>query len=553
MRLNGVLIGLVTAGQAFGVSADIEWSVVYSAERLPDKDGWGASKGARTRAEITPDGLHLVDGGSQPTELHCYSRNWRARPERGAVIRATVKVVSCTDRSGMCIHASDGVHEDGLTLYPDRIRLSHADLEHAMDTTDGFHTYEMRISGLNIEVRVDGRVVIDGWGHFTAPAHGGRCVAMFGSVSSRSTGEAYWKEVRYAVSIVPTTRLEGARDVVVYRKEGVYACFPSLYRLADGRLCASFGTRVRRSHIDGTGGSARAISADDGETWTITEDRPPNPRFVRADGTTVVPHAQGWIYVSDDELPRVKESGRRWMRAREGTIAYLGDPQVRVTPADGESRIIELPNPAPGGVMSFHHDCSFHRAGKLWLTAIYGGLSADGPSGVWGIRSEDDGETWEVVTIADPRSAGRGFNETAVCDNGRGELIAVMRPKDERMNTYQCFSMDGGKTWTRPEDTGFWGYPCHLLLLEDGRLLCSRGYRRDAVGIRAALSRTGGHTWDVANDIVIRCDGQGNGSDNGYPISVQRADGRILSIYYINDAENITHVAGTIWDLPAAE
>lgn len=548
-----LLLTLVTTVLSSVAQEPIEWSCIYTPDALPDESGWGASKGENTTAEITPAGLHLVDAGTKRTQLHCYSRSWGAWPKRGGVAQATVKVVSCTSRSGMCIHTSDGVHEEGLTLYPDRIELSHSELAYAMDTTDAFHTYQIRIEGTDIEVRVDGKRVIDGSGRFTAPAHNGRRVFMFGSVSSASTGEAYWRDVRYYAKTIPATRWQDATDVVIYRKKDVYACFPSLYKLPDGRLYASFGTRVRRSHIDNTGGSARALSSDAGRTWQLTKERHTSPAFMRADGTRIVPSARGWIYVDEAELPKVKEMGRRWMDVRKGRIAYLGDPRVTITPPQGEARVIELPCPAPAGVMSFHHGCSFVRTGTIWLTAIYGSITPKGKSGVWGIRSEDDGETWAMVMIADPLSVGDGFNETAVCGNGRGELVAVMRPKRESMNSYQCVSSDGGKTWSPPVDTGFWGYPSHLLLLQDGRMLCSRGYRRDAMGIRAVLSADGGHTWDVDNEIVIRCDGQGNGSDNGYPISVQLADGHIFTIYYINDEHNVTHVAGTHWNLPARE
>jgi len=307
---------------------------------------------------------------------------------------------------------------------------------------------------------------------------------------------------------------------------------------------------VRRSHIDGTGGSARAVSSDEGQTWKLTKESLSDPRFLRGDGARIVPYARGWVYVNEKDLPEIKKRGRTWMRARKGVVAYLGDPMVRMTSADGKSRTITLPCPAPAGVMGFHHACSFLHRDRLWLTAIYGSTSPKGPSGVWGIRSDDDGETWEIVQIAAPRSIGQGFNETAICDNGRGEIIAMMRPKDQRMNTFQCFSRDGGKTWGPPQDTGFWGYPSHVLLLRDGRLLCTRGYRRDAMGVRATLSSDGGHTWDLENDIVIRSDGTGNGGDNGYPISVQKKDGNIFTIYYINDRENVTHIAGTHWPLP---
>jgi len=532
----------------------IHWAGVYTAREVPTDVGWGGGGGDNTSAEITEQGLHLVDAGTANKELRSYSRSWGARPDRGAVVQATVRVVSCTSRAGICLLAADGVHEEGLTLYPDRIECGGSGLKHEMDTTNDFHTYQLRISGMNLEVWVDGRLVIDGWGALTTPAHEKRNVVVFGSISSASTGEAFFKDVRYSTGPLPK-RIEGAADVVIYHKPGVYACFPSLTRLSDGRLVSGFGTRVRRSHIDGTGGSARMISVDGGRTWEPTEESFVDPLHVREDGTVFHPNARGWIYVDEKELPQIQERGRHWMKAREGIVAYLGDPQVSVTRPDGTKQTVELACPVKGGVMSFNSSSFIHQ-GKLWLMAIYG---ADGgqdekvPSGVWGIRSEDDGESWEVLPIGLPLGDTIGFNETAICDNGKGEIIAVMRPTPETHNSYQCFSSDGGKTWSQPEDCGFWGYPSNVIRLQDGRLLCTYGYRRDGMGVRAVLSSDGGHTWDVGSEIILRADGTGNGGDNGYPISVQLEDGHVFTIYYLNDSENVTHIAGTHWMPPAAQ
>lgn len=77
-----------------------------------------------------------------------------------------------------------------------------------------------------------------------------------------------------------------------------------------------------------------------------------------------------------------------------------------------------------------------------------------------------------------------------------------------------------------------WGWPAHVLELKDGRLLCSYGYRRAPLGVRATLSHDGGKTWDYANEMVIRDDG--GAPDLGYPTSIQLADGRVLLAYYIN-------------------
>lgn len=534
--------------------ADIPWTGEYNATALPEAVEWGGSQGPNTSAEITPEGLHLVDAGTQKGELHCYGRPWMARPDRGAIAEITLKVVSCTDKSGMCVLVADGKHEDALTFYPDRIELNNAGLKYPMDTTDAFHTYQVRIAGLNIEVWVDGKMVMDGWGAFQKPAYDGRNILNFGSISSAATAEATIKQVRYFTPILEATQIAGARNVVVYYKEGVYACFPSLLQLPDGTLFTSFGTRVRRSHIDGTGGGARYVSKDGGNTWQPTDRYPTDPRHVREDGTVINPSAQGWIYVPDTETEKVKASGRRWMKAREGTIAYLGVPQVSYVYPDGKRETRELPNPAPGGVMTYNSSAFLHQ-GKLWMTAIYGfdgtgENNARGVSSVYVIRSEDDGNTWEVLPVAKGTPGGVGYGEPAICDNGKGEIICVMRPAPEDYNSYQCFSRDGGKTWTTPQDCGFWGYPSNLLLLKDGRLLCTYGYRRDAMGVRALLSSDGGHTWDLKHEIVIRCDGYGSGSDMGYPISVEMEPGHIFTLYYLNDRKNVTHIAGTHWQVP---
>ncbi len=554
-----VLLAAFTLPALAQQPAQLEWDHIYTPTDLPGRFGWsgGGNPNSQTSAEITDDGaLRIIDASSAPTHLHAYSHSWLARPDRGGMAQATVKVVSNTDRAGVALMVADGVREIGLTLYPDRAVLGDNEFVHPMNTTDDYHTFQLRISGMNFELWVDGTLVIDGWGKLSNPAHNGRRVVTFGSISSAAKSEALWKDVRFVSFAQPVERLAGARDVIIYRKQDVYACFPSLTRLEDGKLYTSFGTRVRRSHIDATGGGARMISSDFGETWAPTDQSYSDPRYRREDGTIFVPRAEGWVYVDEAELPKIKERGRRWMNVRPGTVAYLGDCLVDITRPDGTKEQIRMDSPVPGGMMSFHPNSAFLRKGNLWIVAIYGGASNEAETGVWAIRSEDNGENWELVHIAGPIGDKIGLGESALCDNGLGELICVMRSGDGgTYNTYQCFSSDGGKTWGPPQDTGIWGYPCNVIRLRDGRLLCTYGYRRDAMGVRAVLSSTGGHTWDLENEIILRADGYGNGGDNGYPISLEHdtEDGRIFTIYYLNDKENVTHVAGTHWQVPPAK
>jgi len=139
--------------------------------------------------------------------------------------------------------------------------------------------------------------------------------------------------------------------------------------------------------------------------------------------------------------------------------------------------------------------------------------------------------------------------------NADGHVVALMRTaesqdKDRAGFLYAAFSEDKGKTWSKPVNTGIWGYPAHLLRLPDSRLLATYGYRRIPMGIRACVSRDGGRTWDLEHEIVLRADGFGSGSDLGYPITQLLPDGTLVTIYYFNGVDSITHICVTRWHVP---
>ena len=87
--------------------------------------------------------------------------------------------------------------------------------------------------------------------------------------------------------------------------------------------------------------------------------------------------------------------------------------------------------------------------------------------------------------------------------------------------------------------------PASLVKLRDGRLALTYGRRTAPFGIRARISKDQGQTW--GNEIVLRSDG---GSwDLGYTRSVQRPDGKIVTVYYFNDSpDRERYIAATIWD-----
>ena len=81
--------------------------------------------------------------------------------------------------------------------------------------------------------------------------------------------------------------------------------------------------------------------------------------------------------------------------------------------------------------------------------------------------------------------------------------------------------------------------------LQDGRLCLTYGYRAAPFGIRARLSVDDGKTWGP--DLVLRNDG--GGRDIGYPRTVQRPDGKVVTIYYFHDTpKGNRYIGATIWD-----
>ncbi len=111
-------------------------------------------------------------------------------------------------------------------------------------------------------------------------------------------------------------------------------------------------------------------------------------------------------------------------------------------------------------------------------------------------------------------------------------------------------SDDDAATWRfvgKPVgDTGAHnGNPPCLVKLRDGRLVITYGYRSAPYGIRARISKDEGKTW--GDEIMLRADG--GTWDLGYTRTVQRPDGKMVTVYYFNEAEDRErYISATIWN-----
>jgi hypothetical protein len=190
-------------------------------------------------------------------------------------------------------------------------------------------------------------------------------------------------------------------------------------------------------------------------------------------------------------------------------------------------------------VVNGRHDC------LLSLTAA----KPDGREGrPLCVRTTDGGKTWKFVAWIGAEPKGYSIMPSTV-RLGPAELLCALRCREGRKSWIETYrTLDDGQSWTLDQtpvpDTGE-GNPPSMILLADGRLCLTYGYRAAPFGIRAKLSDNGGRSWGP--EIILR--GDGGGRDVGYPRTVQRPDGQLVTIYYFHDApQSGRYIAATIWD-----
>ena len=362
------------------------------------------------------------------------------------------------------------------------------------------------------------------------------------------------------------------RDTVLYRHEARYSAFPSLTKGPGDRLWVSFGWNTTRSHYGrAAGGETGAISLfspDAGLTWHQSgEDAEYQPRpeelsgLLVSDGTIIrVGTRMHEVLPAEkkDELVKQGVAVKEWPDGHISASYRVVMHRKRPASDRWETRQLELPRFASMG--GFGTGCVL--PDDTILKPVYGKFTVDDPvDRAWVLRSTDQGDTWQLVTIA--HDGVHHLNEAELLHLPGGRTIAMIRndpgggkvPLHEQGFLWQTHSDDQGRTWSEPKRTQLWGYPPHLLLLTGGDVLSTYGYRRRPYGVRACFSRDGGNTWDVAREVILRSDalpdgpgaGRGGIGDLGYPRSVELADGSLFTVYYITLGDGVTHIAASKW------
>lgn len=163
-------------------------------------------------------------------------------------------------------------------------------------------------------------------------------------------------------------------------------------------------------------------------------------------------------------------------------------------------------------------------------------------------RTTDGGLHWKLVARIGDEPVGYAIMPSSL-RLMNGAIITTVRRYDRGQPGFieAWRSDDLGAHWTSlgkaaPEIGG--GNPPALVQLRDGRLALTYGYRARPYGMRARISNDEGRTW--SHEIILRDDGLTG--DLGYPRSIVRPDGKILTIYYFNGPRDEDRtIQGTLW------
>jgi sialidase-1 len=375
-------------------------------------------------------------------------------------------------------------------------------------------------------------------------------------------------------AVEPPKRADVIRQLSIYQSPLEYSAWPSLARTSGGDLIVLF-TRSEE-HLGPDGAILLSRSTDNGKTWLSPAVVLDSPIDDRESGITtlrdgrILGHFWSTFHTKEsyEKLPSSayrRDVLERWIaevQREHYRDAEENSGSWSALSTDGGRTWSDLVR----GFDSVHGGIELSTGGLLLASyrttrdsiLVHEADSAEGP--------------WRyLASLSSPQPDSLGFGEPHLLQLPSGRVIMMIRAtarpyndQDSRCVLWESYSDDLGRTWAAPFATPLWGFPPHLTLLSDGRVLCTYGYRRPPYGQRACLSNDG-IRWSLQDELILRDDAP-NG-DLGYPASIELEPGVVLTVYYQPDVAPGTvqqmnppdpqrikpGILGTIWKVPPRE
>lgn len=347
------------------------------------------------------------------------------------------------------------------------------------------------------------------------------------------------------------------RQVIVYKEPGRYAGWPANHGIWSwgNEILAGFEIghmkAAEKYHaIDYTRPEEHVLarSRDGGETWTIEKPeglRPPPGAKIAG-----VPAEPGGKPVSDfNAKMNFTAPGFAWTLRMESF--HVGPSRFYYSEDKGKSwngpyRLPDFDTPGTAARTDYLID------GKQEATVFLTASKSNQREGrLLCARTTDGGRTFKLVSWIVPENEGFAIMPSSVRLSPKTILTSLRRRLANDRNRIELHRTDdNGGTWkmvsvVTPEESAKSSNPPSMIRLRDGRLCVTYGHRLPPYGIRARISADEGKTW--GEELWLRT-GAGN-HDLGYPRTVQRPDGKIVTVYYYNDrADGERYIAATIWE-----
>ncbi len=337
-----------------------------------------------------------------------------------------------------------------------------------------------------------------------------------------------------------------------------YFGWPSVCRLGEHELLAA-ASGFRTGHVDPFGKSVCFRSEDDGKTWSaplIVNDTPVDDRDT---GLVAIGGGRALLtwFASDTrgilaDKTKAHLKSRRYRMDFNPIVSLWDDATVAAnvgafTRMRTERGVWSPRRPSP---VSAPHGPILRRDGTLLYLGSecrheLGNAGGIRMGDIIAVASGDAGDNWTKLGSVPNPDEGK-FYEAHALELPNGELLGAIRHQPD-FSIHLTRSVDGGKTWEKPEFLVA-GSPPSLLLHSSGTVVMSYGWRGEDPGQRIAFSRDGGKTWSL--DWILRDDGPDG--DLGYPSTVELADGTLYTVYYQKAHEGDLNCAlmASRWELP---
>ena len=344
-----------------------------------------------------------------------------------------------------------------------------------------------------------------------------------------------------------TVKPASQENVIVYKESGRYGGWPAnhgLWQWGDELVVGFTSTWYKETttdhRIDRTKPSyeIQARTLDGGKTWKTEENLPFSDRINEA---KPAPLTEAIDFTAPDFALMFRfgglHQGPSWFYTTTDRCKTWKGPYSFAV--EGVTGICTRTDLIPLGP----RDClMFGSCGK----------QSDQKEGrVFCARTTDGGLSWKLVSfIGEEPPAGDFAIMPSTVRTKSGTLLTTFRKGKPGYNIELWRSDDLGKTWAKVSDvTGnIGGNPPATVLLNDGRVAVTYGYRRKPTGISARITADEGKTWPP--EIMLREDGFDG--DLGYPRSLVRPDGRVLTVYYFNGPKGSDRcIEGSLWMPPA--